>query len=282
MAVFYALITVFCFTISNVSFRIAAQKEKNLPLLSVLYNLFATVWIIPIIVWEGSVRIDNHPNALFAITSIVGWVIFSYLVVWLNKKMDASTNAILYQATAVFSFIVAIIFLKESFVLLKVVGIALVVGGNISLYLGKTKLKFDTAFFARMFLNLVLALTYTSDSLASSHFSLGLYMLIGYSIPGLILWALVKDVNLKNLWKSAKQNFWPLVGISLPGVIGYFFLLKAYAIGDVSVLIPITSSNTITTVLASGLFLGERKNILKKVILAFIVFAGVVVLALVK
>ncbi|HIH11096.1 TPA: EamA family transporter [Candidatus Woesearchaeota archaeon] len=54
----------------------------------------------------------------------------------------------------------------------------------------------------------------------------------------------------------------------------YYFLLKAYAFKEASVVVPIIELSTIIAVVGGMLFLNERKDMVKKIIATVIVVVG--------
>jgi uncharacterized membrane protein len=77
-----------------------------------------------------------------------------------------------------------------------------------------------------------------------------------------------------------RQFSWRIPVISLLGVTTYYFLYRAFQVADASVVVPITSSSTILTVLGGIFLLGEKGNMLRKIIGAVFVLLGVLLLRL--
>ena len=278
MAILYSLVTAIAFTVSNIFFRLAAKDEKKLSALS-SYGFLAGLFFIPLMFFDDGMRIEITPNSYFFIGSLIGWTVFQYLIVWLNNKIEASTNALLSQTVSVFSFILGIVLFAGSFSWMKFLGVFAITTGNSLLFVGKSRIELDKAFWVRTLLSLTLSFTYLFDSLASPNFGLPIYAFIAYTIPSAILMILTKTKVVEFI-DLLKRKFFPIFMVCVGGAVGYWFLIKAYSFDNISVVIPVVSSSTILTVVASGIFLKEREGLLKKIVLAILVFGGVVILGL--
>lgn len=126
-----------------------------------------------------------------------------------------------------------------------------------------------------------LGLAYVGDKVASPHYPLGLYMTISYFMPTiyvLIIYSVLRRDRIINLKKEIVQASWKLPSLSVVSVAGYYLLLKALAISQASIAVPIIFSSTILTAVGGIFILKEKSNIFEKLIGTVFVFLGIVLL----
>ncbi|KKU13395.1 MAG: hypothetical protein UX21_C0046G0001 [Microgenomates group bacterium GW2011_GWC2_45_8] len=69
----------------------------------------------------------------------------------------------------------------------------------------------------------------------------------------------------------------PLLG--LINIFEYYFMIKAYALADASLVVPVVSLSTVFTVIVGIIFLGERDNFVKKIIAGILAFIGLLLIS---
>jgi uncharacterized membrane protein len=100
-----------------------------------------------------------------------------------------------------------------------------------------------------------------------------------YFVPGLILWLILPGVTLTSMLRVLKTHHYRLCIASLGSLLGFFFLIESYKVGELGIIIPILNSSVITITLASALFLKERKDLGFKLLMGLIVSLGVIIIS---
>jgi drug/metabolite transporter (DMT)-like permease len=278
-AVTYALLALISFTVSNVFYRLVAKNEEDTSTLGMLYTTIAGLFALPLVFIIKTPLFDYHPDSYLIIISIIAWSAFSYLLAWANQKFEASTNSILNQLTSVFSVLISVLLLGEVIITKNFIGIALIIAGNILLSLKDSNISFDKSLLTRASLSLIQAIALLSDKLASQHINNGVYIFIVYFVPGLILWLILPGVTLTSMLRVVKKHHYRLCIASLGSLLGFFFLIESYKVGELGIIIPILNSSVITITLASALFLKERKDLGFKLLMGLIVSLGVIIIS---
>ncbi|MFZ1720996.1 MAG: EamA family transporter, partial [Microgenomates group bacterium] len=222
----------------------------------------------------------TDPKALFIVAAIIGWTAYSYLSAWMNHRYEASFNAILSQLATVFSVFLGVFFLKEVLSLPNSIGILLILLGNVLLASKQAEIKFNNVLLMRIGMSLILALCFMFDNIASPFFNRSIYIFLAYFIPGIVLWVFVPGINWKTIVTTIKENGKDVSLLSLSSLGGYYFLLKAYDVGQLALIIPIIQSSTVSTVIGATFLLNEKKNITLKVLTGIMVTVGVIIVSL--
>ena len=201
------------------------------------------------------------------------------------KKMSVSLYGIIDLSRMIFSTLLGVYVLEESFTIPKLIGIVLVITGlflvNIKKEQNSKKLTFGImiAAFMNCFLN---AVSGTMDKVLMKNMETGQlqfwFMLFMTLIYGLVLIIKKEKISIK----SIKTNYWvPLMSLSL--MIGDRLLFEANANPDsqVTLMTLIKQSAVIVTVL-TGWLVFKEKNVLYKLMCTLIVLTGIFIAVFVK
>ena len=103
-----------------------------------------------------------------------------------------------------------------------------------------------------------------------------------FLLPALYVWIVfaLRGGRPQELVTEAQHASWRAPFLALITVVGYYSVLKAYQVMELSVVIPIVYTSTMLVAFGGVLFLKERENLLQKCIGVVLVFAGAVILQL--
>lgn len=196
------------------------------------------------------------------------------------KKMSVSLYGIMDLSRMVFSTMLGVFVLQESFTLPKAIGVVLVITGlllvNLKKESGKNRITFAVlvAALANCFLN---AISGTMDKVLMKNMETGQlqfwFLLFMTVIYGIVLLARKEKIS----FKSIKTNYFvPLMSLSL--MVGDRLLFEANAnpASEVTLMTLIKQSAVIVTVL-TGWLVFKEKNILYKLMCAGIVITGIII-----
>lgn len=192
--------------------------------------------------------------------------------------IEASTFSIIKQLSTVFMIIAGLLFFKEKFVLKKIIGAILILLSNVIIFYKKGKQKFNKYILLAILANMAFSIALFLDVNISEKFNLGFYVAITLIVPALliILFERIKISNILSEFKSGNKKSILITGISWSTMI--IVQLIAYQLGDVTTVAPLCALTVIGNVIVGYLFLGERDNLLKKVIAAFLVIISVILI----
>jgi len=196
------------------------------------------------------------------------------------KKIEVSEFTVIFQASTVVAVLTAIVFLNESFHLLQVFGLFLILASIVLVTL-KNHIKFSLS--AGELWAILSAATYgvafANDAYILRSFDLWTYTFLAFLLPGLLcLPFLGKDIkSLKHLVE--KDN---VIGFLLSAAIFSIAVLTvyyAYQIGrNAAQISSITPTYSILIVILAAIFLKERDRIPRKLFAAALAIIGVILL----
>lgn len=196
------------------------------------------------------------------------------------KLTEASESAIIFSSSSLWAVLSAVIFLKESLDMIKIMGIILVLSGLIAVNYAKTSWKVNRGHFFAIIAALCFGLGFTNDMFVIREFkSVASYSILAFAFPGLltIFFSPKLIFDIPYFFKPNK-----LIGILLPAIIysiSAFTIYNAYKLGgQASIISSISATSTIMTVIISYFFLKERDRIPNKILGTILTFIGVLLL----
>ncbi len=215
---------------------------------------------------------------ILTVISTVCYGLSDRLLFTVSKSIEASLLTIIDRLTPVVTFVASLIFLGESFTLLKLAAVVLILLGNLLVVYKSTTIKFDTPFFLALFAAACLGVGLTIDKHISIAYALPVYAFLNFFVPALYN-TFLPPLPLKTITQELKGAFWKIALLAVVSVLGYYFTLKAFSLADASRVVPIMSSSTLLVVLAGALLLKERTHLTRKVIAGLCVCIGVVLIS---
>lgn len=284
MGIILAVLSAIAFAFVMFIGKQTVNRKADPILISTFYQLAAAIFYIPIIFSEQTkIPIGVEPWLLFTLNMVL-YTIFTLANFQMNKHMDISLTSILGQSKTLLMFVGALILFQEPVTTNKVLGVLLIIIGNVVLFLNK---KFDTRGINRkgmFYLTLtVIALTITAfvDARLVQEFSINFYGMISYLIPGLLtIPFLLRNLKGNEIKVGLKKFLNPILLMGVVAPLGYSALLEAYKLAPKSVVYPIGNISTLVLVLLGVIFLKEREKLQRKIIAAVIVVAGAILLSI--
>lgn len=268
---FYLIITV----LFNESYKIISQNMKSAGALTVLVEFIAAIvsclWI-PF--FEIKFPTDIKIYLLLGL-AIIFYTIQNRLATTARSGMEASSYSIIKQLSNVFVMVMGFLFLKEELTSQKIIGSILLIGSNIFIFYQKGTWKNNRYLLLGIFANLCMGIALFLDVNSSNSFNLAFYVFITLLFPAILVFITerIKIKDIVNEWKMNSKSLILLTGI------GWSFMmitkLKAYQLGEVTKIAPLCSLTVILNVLFAFIFLKNRKNIVKKLIVSILILIGV-------
>lgn len=192
-----------------------------------------------------------------------------------RKHLEVSTFSIISELSSVFLIIIGLLVFREPFVVSKTVGAALVIFANAILLYERGSFKPSKHNLLAIISALVFSIAVSIDIGISKLFNLPLYIFITLLIPALMIFVTgrYKVSQVLYEWSSGNKTYFLITGISWALVI--FFMLRAYTLGQVTTIVPITALSVLLNVLVATVFLKERSYTLKKIFAAALVVIGI-------
>lgn len=281
MQILYPILSAIFFAFVGFFTKVLVTKSEK-PLVSAFwFNVLAAIFFVPFFIFEKPTWHFSTTSLILLLTSIAAYTAYTIFGFKSNKYLDVSITGVLSQITLIFSFIGSIIIFNEDVTLQKIIGVGLILSGNILLFIkgNKTKRISTIGVALRVLAAVTLAGALLIDAKNSSKFTITFYAFLVYLFPG-IFTLLYSRSSLKDAEKEFINNKLGLLVTAFSGTLAYYFLIKSFAEVDKTIVVPINNSYTVILVVMGIIFLKETNDKLKKIFAALLVFIGVVVVGL--
>lgn len=258
------------------SFKTANRNMKNAGSLTILLEIFTALFAILFIPFF---KITFPTDIKIYISLLIVTIIYAAtdrLNIEARYGLEPSTFSMLKQLSTVFMIIFGLVFLKEAFIITKIIGAIIIIFANILLTFNKGKLEINKYFIMSLLSNLLFAIAMLINVNISDHFNLAIYTIISVFIPATIIF-LIEKHSIKEL-KNEFNNYDKKAFIisALTWCIMLISSVKAYQVGSVVVVAPLFALTSIINAIIEFIFNKNRNKLLQKLISAILLIIGVI------
>lgn len=276
--IFFVILYLVSSVIYNQCFKITTKTMKKDGAMMVLLNSMASFFcllLIPLFEWKMS----NDPIVYMLLgVAIIFYTINDRLETTVMSGVEASTYTIICQLSTAFMILLGLVVLKEPFVWSKILGSVLILASNVLVFYKKGEFKLNRYVVLGIFANLSYAVAMFIDVNNSDKLSLPLYVFSTLLIPAVLVF-FMERIRLKDV-KEEFENAKKLPMFATIITYGLFILtsIRAYQLGEVTVVAPLISLTVISNVIVGYFFLGEKDGLVKKIIASAIIILGVILI----
>ncbi len=258
------------------SFKKANRKMKNAGSLTILLELFTGIFsllMIPVF----DIKLDVNNNILLTLLVVVFiYAITDRLNIEARYGLDPSTFSMLKQLSTVFMIIFGFIFLKEKFVLSKMIGAVFIIGANIILAYDKGKLLINKYFIMSFFSNFLFAVAMLINVDLSDHFNLAFYTYITVTIPSILIFIFGRHriADIKEEFRLCRKKEFLIAAFSWALMLNAS--IRAYQLGSVTVVASLFALTAILNALVEFIFNHNKSKFRQKLIAATLIIIGVI------
>lgn len=265
-------------TVFTQFFKIATKTLKRAGALTILLQLIAGLSALVLCpFFEFKLPTDVMVYIMLGI-SIVFYAITDRVNTTVRSGLEASTFSMLKQLSTTFMIFAGLVFFKEEFVLTKFIGAMLIIFSNILIFYKKGKFEFNKYLLLGVFGNISFTVALFLDVNISDNFNLPFYVALTLIIPALLIMIFerIKPSEIKEEFVNGNKKAILTTAICWGGSI--VSQLRAYQLGNVTVIAPLCALTVILNVIVGYLFLKERDNLLRKIISAILIIISVVLI----
>lgn len=258
-------------------YKVTTKTHKSDGALSALLQFIAGIsalLLIPFFSFKFSA--DWKVYLLLGIACIF-YAITERLYTTVRSGIEASTFSIIEQLSTVVLIVAGLLFLKEPFILKEIIGASLIIFSNIIVFY-KNGQKFNKYVVLGVIANLCFSVALFICINISVHFNLPLYVAATLLIPALFI-LMAERIRISSLIKEFE--FGNKKAILVTGLLWGFTIvmsLRAYQLGNVTIIAPLSALTVIGNVIVGYIFLKERSNLLKKIIAALLIIISVILI----
>ena len=275
--IFVILYLVFA-VIFNQSYKVATKSLTKPGALTILLEFVGAVAIL-LLIPLFEIKFPTDPKIyLFLGLSIIFYTITDRLNTTVRSGIEASTFSIIHQLSTVFMIFAGVLFFKEPFVLSKFIGALLIVFSNILIFYKKGAGKPNKYIILGVVANIFFTIALFLDVNISDNFNLPIYVALTLGVPSILIFIFerIKFSDIKNEFKNGNKK--AMIITSLSWSLSIVAQLRAYQLGNVSVVAPLCALSVILNVIIGYLFLKEKENLPKKIIAAMLIILGIVLI----
>lgn len=277
---FYIIIYLIVSVIFNQCYKIITNNMKKAGAVTILIQLISSfICILMIPLFELKIP-NDYRVYIFLFLAIIFYTLNDRLGTTARSGIESSNYIILKQLSTVFMICVGIIFFKEKFILNKIIGAVLIIFSNILVFYKKEKFKFNKYLILGILANISLAIALFIDVNYSNKFNLAFYILLTFFIPCLLIFIFERIKIKEIILEYKKSNKISMFLTSISWTLMMITKLKAYQLGKVIVVAPISSLTVILNVVVGYFFLKEKSNLIRKIISGILIIIGVFLIKL--
>ena len=275
--IFVILYLIF-YVVFNQTYKVATKTLTKPGALTILLQLIGSLSIL-LLIPLFEMKLPNDPKIyLFLGLSIIFYTISDRVNTTVRSGIEASTFSVITQLSTVFMIVAGVLFFKEPFVLNKFIGAILIVFSNVLIFFKKGNGKPNKYVLLGIFANICFTIALFLDVNNSDNFNLPVYVTATFGIPSILI-LIFERIKFKDLMEEYKNGNRKAIWItSISWALSILFQLRAYQLGEVSIVAPLCALSVILNVVVGYFFLKEKDNILKKIIAALLIILGIILI----
>lgn len=265
-------------TIFDQTYKIATKKMIKSGALTVLLEILASLLVLVLFPFFEIKFPTDISVYIFLGLSIIFYAISDRLNTDVRKGIEASTFSMMKQLSTVFMTFSGFLFFKEEFIANKFIGAILIILSNIIIFYKKGEGKLNKYVGLGIISNICYTIALFLDVSYSERFNLPFYVMLTLGVPAILI-IIIEKIKLSDLKNELqKENRLPILVTAITWSFCIVAQLRAYQLGNVSVVAPLCSLIVIINVIVGYIFLKERDNLLKKIISAGLIILGILLI----
>ncbi len=265
-------------TIFTQFYKIATKTLKKAGALTILLQLIAGLSALLLCPFFEFKLPTNVMVYVMLSISIVFYAITDRVNTTVRSGLEASTFSMLKQLSTTFMIFAGLILFKEEFILTKFIGAMLIIVSNIIIFYQKGKFEFNKYLLLGVFANISFTVALFLDVNISDNFNLPFYVALTLIIPALLIMIFerIKPSEIRDEFVNGNKK--AIITTAICWGVSIVSQLRAYQLGNVTVIAPLCALTVILNVIVGYLFLKERDNLLRKIIAAILIIISVVLI----
>lgn len=258
-------------------FKSVNRDMKNASALTILLEFFTALFALIL----SPLFAFRFPSS-FTVYIIVGIVTIIYAItdrlnIEARYGLDPSTFSMLKQLSTVFLVIFGFVFLKESFILNKIIGIVLILVSNVLLSVNKSgKIQLNKYFIMSFISNFLFAIAMFINVNIAQNFNICIYTVFTVLVPSVII-KIFSKLSIKDLKKEFNlYNKRKFLLVSFSWCVMLISSVKAYEQGNVSVVAPLLTLTSILNSIYEFFKDKNKKTLLYKLFISMLIILGVI------
>src|SRR6266700_723252 len=275
------IVLAIAFTVSfNIISRVSLSKTRHEYAYTILWQLFCALLAPLFLLFDRfSISVNPHVLLLFAL-SVVLWALVDAFLFSAFKYEEASVLSAIFPLNFVFTFVVSVVFFHSAIKPTIIVGFLIIMLASLLIGFYHTRFRLSKGIVFGLLYSFFLGVALGFHSEVVKSFSIPPYMFVAFLIPAAINMFVFLRPKVVELRYELRMQW---KGILLNAAVmdaSFFFLLKAFQLGNVPQVVALSASSTLLTALAGIVLLKEDKHRTLKIIAAGLATLGLVLIQL--
>lgn len=274
----YVILYLIFAVIFNQAYKVSTKTLIKPGALTILLEVIASLSILLLIPFF-EIKFPTDPKVyLFLGLSIIFYTISDRLNTTVRSGIEASTFSVINQLSTVFMIFAGVLFFKDPFVLNKFIGAILIVFSNILIFYKKGSGKPNKYILLGVVANLCFTVALFLDVNNSDNFNLPIYTALTLGVPARLIFIFekIKLSDIKEEFKNGNKK--AMLITSLSWSLSIVAQLRAYQLGNVSVVAPLCALSVILNVIVGYILLKEKEDLPKKIMAALLIILGIILI----
>ena len=264
----------------NIISRISLSKTKYEYAYTILWQVFCAL-LAPLFLPFDRFSIAVNPHVLLLFTlSVALWALVDAFLFSAFKHEEASVLAAIFPLNFVYTFVISAVFFQAGIKPTLVIGFLIIMAASLLIGLYHTRFRPSKGIVLALLYSFFLGAALGFNSEVVKSFSIPPYMFAAFLFPAvanLLLFLRPKVVELRYelqvQWKAILLNAAVMDA-------SFFFLLKAFQLGNVPQVVALSASSTLLTALVGIVLLKEDKHRTLKIVAAGLATVGIILVQL--
>ena len=269
------------FTVSfNIISRISLSTTRHESAYTILWQVCCALLAPLFLPFDRfSIAINPHVMVWFAL-SVVLWALVDAFLFSAFKYEEASVLATIFPLNFVFTFLVSLAFFHAGLKPTLVVGFLIIMGASLLIGVYTTSFRLSKGIVFALLYSFFLGVALGFNSEVVKSFSIPPYMFVAFLFPAVVnLWLFLRPKRVELRYELRVQ--WKAILLNAAVMdVSFFFLLKAFQLGNVPQVVALSASSTLLTAVVGIVVLKEEKHRTLKLVAAGLATLGVVLVQL--
>ena len=275
------IVLAIAFTVSfNIISRFSLSNTKHEAAYTILWQVFCGL-LAPLFLPFDRLSISLNPHVLLLFgLSIALWALVDAFLFSAFKYEEASVLSAILPLNFVFTFVISVVFFKAALKPPIVIGFLIIMAASLLIGFYHTRFRPSKGVIFALLCSFFTGAALGFNSEVVKSFSIPPYMLASFLFPAVVnLFVFLRPkvsemrYELKVQWKAILLN-------AVVMDASFFFLMKAFQLGNVPQVVALSARSTLLTALAGIVILKENKHRNLKIIVAALATLGVVLVQL--
>jgi drug/metabolite transporter (DMT)-like permease len=264
----------------NIISRLSLSTTRHESAYTVLWQVFCALLAPLFLPFDRfSIALNSHVLLLFAL-SVALWALVDAFLFSAFKYEEASVLATIFPLNFMFTFVVSVVFFQAGLKVTILVGFLIVMAASLLIGVYHTRLRPSRGILFALLYSFFLGAALGLNSEVVKSFSIPPYMVAAFLFPAAAnLFVFLRPKAAELRYELRVQ--WKVILLNAAVMdISFFFLLKAFQLGNVPQVVALSASSTLLTALAGIVVLKENKHIALKIVAAGLATLGIVLIQL--